>query len=490
MPFIDREAEVRKLRELTGERPRSLALIYGRRRIGKTFLLTHAWERSERVLYFTASATSPEINRRALLGEAREWTGRELRDEDHPTWRTVFRAIFELRPDEPVVIVLDEFQYLAASDDGLRKVASELNAVWEGPIHRSEGLMVVLSGSAVHSMKALEAGGSPLFGRLDWRHRLSPFDYFDAGKMVEKYDRRDRVFAYAAFGGTPMYLDAVDDTRALADNIVDLLLAPDGTVRIQVESALEQEEGFRDVAKYRAILASVGLKRREVGEIAAALGQQADTPLKRMLKELVRLEYLEEERNLDAPRNQAIRYRMSDPAQRAYYGLVLANESAIASAGPGRVWEERLAREVWPSYVGQEVFEDVVRQAYVRHAPVHELPYVETWGRWQGRDRDGRPVEIDLAARLLDGGVLTGSAKLRTRRADARVFLDHVDALERLAASGQAWAREALEPEAPFLFVSGAGFKGSFREVRKEHPDRPVITWSLEDLYPNFVEPG
>lgn len=481
--LVDREEEVRRLRQLANDAGRQMALLYGRRRIGKTFLLTHAWERRDAVLYFTASATAPEINRRALMREARAWSGAELREEDYPTWRTVFRAIFELRPAEPIVVILDEFQYLASTSGDLREVASELNAVWEGDIRRSGSLLLVLSGSAVHTLKALEAGGSPLFGRLDWRRRLAPFDYFDSGKMLEGYGPRDRILAYAAFGGTPKYLDTVADSRPLAENIIDLLLSPDGRVRIQVESALEQEEGLRDIAKYRAILASIGLKRREVGQIAASLGQESDSPLKRMVKELVRLEYLEEERNFGGPRNQPVRYRMADPAQRFYYGLVLPNESGIASSGASTVWQRRLAGDAWPAYVGREVFEDVVRQAYLRHGPDRGLPPVEEWRRWEGRDRNGQPLEIDVVARLLDGRMMTGAVKFQSRRASARVFLEHVHALERLAASGHAWAREALQPEAIFLFVCAAGFKNSFQEASEEQSERPMIAWQLDDLF-------
>lgn len=479
---VDRREEIAGLRALVG-RGRQLALLYGRRRVGKTFLLTHLWERPGRVLYFTASGTSPEINRRTLLREAGAWAGEELRPEDHPTWRTVFRAILGLRADEPVVVVLDEFQYLASTAEGLEEVASELNAVWEGRPGRGAGLLLILSGSAVGTLKALEKGGSPLFGRLDWRRKLEPFDYHDAGQMVEGYGPRDRVLTYAAFGGTPKYLDTVNDERSVARNIVDLLLAPDGKVRIQVETALEQEEGLRDVAKYRAILATVGLHRRTEGEIAASLGQRKDSSLKRMVQELVRLEYLEKGRNFDAPGNQAFRYRIADPAQRFYYGLVLANESAIASAGAPTVWRERLAEEVWPAYVGQHVFEDVVRQAYLRAGPADDLPAVEEWGRWKGRDRDREPLEMDVVARLLAGAMLTGSVKFRHRPADARVYLDHVRDLERLAASGEGWARTALDPESPFLFVSASGFKDSFRQVCEDDGPRRVIAWSLEDLF-------
>lgn len=482
--LVDRESEVRELRGLAASEGRQLALVYGRRRVGKTYLLTHAWERPERVLYFTASATSPEINRRALLREARIWSDADLRPEDHPTWRTLFRSIFELRPDEPIVVVLDEFQYLASDEKGLREVASELNAVWEGELRREAGLLLVLSGSVVQTMGALEEGGSPLFGRLDWRRRLRPFDYFDAGRMVPGFSGRDRVLTYASFGGMPRYLDAVDPDQGPDANIVDHLLSPDGNVRIQLETALEQEEGLRNVAKYRAILASVGIKRREIGEIAASLGQEADSALKRMVKQLVHLEYVEEERDFDAPGNEAFRYRMADPAQRFHYGLVLPNESAIARSGPGPVWTERLEPQAWPSYVGREVFEDVAREAYLRHGPDRGLPSVEEWGRWEGRDRNRMSVEIDIVTRLLDGRMMTGEVKFQSRGMGADVFLGLVHDLERLAASGQGWAREALAPESPFFFVSAGGYKPSFEEVLKESGDRPVIAWTLDELFP------
>jgi hypothetical protein len=91
-------------------------------------------------------------------------------------------------------------------------------------------------------------------------------------------------------------------------------------------------------------------------------------------------------------------------------------------------------------------------------------------------------VEVDVVARLLDGRMMTGSAKMRTRAADATVLLEHVEALRRLAESGRSWAREALEPEAPFLFVSGSGFKDSFREVAADL-GHPLILWTLQDLY-------
>jgi AAA+ ATPase superfamily predicted ATPase len=481
MEFIDREAESAELRALADSGARKLAMLYGRRRVGKTYLLTNLWD-SERVFYFTASATSPEINRRVLIEEAARWSGEELRPDDHPTWRAVFRTLLQMAPDRDIVVVLDEFQYLALGEDGLREVASELNAVWEGRVQRTGGLLLVLSGSAIRTLEALNGGGSPLYGRLDWCRQLCAFDYYDAARMVEGYSPADRVRTYAAFGGIPRYLRPVDPRRPLEQNIIDLLLAPNGEVRLQVETVLRQEEGLREFARYQGILGAIGIKRRTLGAVAAHLGERLDTPFRRLVERLVEMGYVEAERNFDERSTQAIHYRIADPALRMFYGLVMPNESAIASAGAEVVWSERLKAQVFPAYVGLHVFEDVVRQAYLRHGRARGLPAVETWGRWEGRDGARQGVELDVVVRLLDGRVMTGSAKMRSRPADATVLLDHVSALRRLAESGRGWAREALEPDAPMLFVSSGGFKESFRAAA-EDLGRPLVLWTLEELF-------
>jgi len=100
------------------------------------------------------------------------------------------------------------------------------------------------------------------------------------------------------------------------------------------------------------------------------------------------------------------------------------------------------------------VFEAMVPQAYVRRRRFHDLPLVEDWCRWEGRDRDRDPVEIEIAARLTDGRVLTGEIE---------------------------WTRTE-ERGSPPLYVAAGGFSDEFRSVAepvREH----VYLWTLEDFY-------
>ena len=478
--LINREHEAQLLNKLADGGQDSLVLVRGRRRVGKTYLLSNLWPR-ERALYFVASATTSEINRAALLAAAQRWADVSLRDQDHPSWRLLLRAVFSLKPNEPVVVILDECQYLADGDAGMSEFASELNAVWEMEVDRSAPITVILCGSALRTLAALESGGSPLYGRLSLSLVLRPFDYFDSAQMMPGFTMRERIELYAAFGGLPANLALIDPGRSAADNIVGQALSVEGAVRSRVAMQLDQEEGLRSVARYRAVLASVGLGASTAGEISARMGVKADTGLKRMLAQLVELSYLEVSADFDESRNRGLRYRLADPAAKFHYAVALPLESDVVAFGAPTVWSNLVAHGRFATYVGSQVFEEVARQAYRRLAPGRDFPLVSKWHSWQGVDRNRNPLEIDMVGRASDGRLVTGSVKYRTRVAGGDVYAQHIDSLQRLAASGKGWGREALQPDSPLLFVSAGGFGESFHAAKES--GRETIALTLADLF-------
>jgi AAA+ ATPase superfamily predicted ATPase len=476
--LINRDAEQRQLRALADADGRRLALLTGRRRVGKTFLLTHAWE-DRRFFFFTASKTTPEINRRQLIEGLAAWSGEDLRPEDYPTWRTVFRALLETGAPDPLVVVLDEFQYLGDDASGAMEVASELNAVWEGD-RAERPFLLVLSGSAVGTMEALASGGGPLYGRFDWQGRLQPFGYWHTAEMAPFEDLRDRALTYGIFGGTPRYLAAVDPEHSLTDNATRLMLDPRGEVRLLVETALEQEEGLRDVSKYRAILQAVASGCTERNEIAGRTGLRNDRALRDKLERLIELGYIETRQNIDARPNAAVRYGVADAAFRFHQRFVEPNRSVLARYAPDQVWEQAVA-PILDAYMGHE-FERIVAQAYVRRSAALGLPMVAEWGRWEGADRHRASVEIDVVSRLGGGGMLTGEVKWNRDPISADVHEGHLDKLRRMADAGRAWAHDALEPAAPLLYVAAGGFDDGF-VTAVEASGLPATCWTLGDLY-------
>ena len=478
--LVGRQAELRELRALAEAPQPRLALLTGRRRVGKTFLLRSAWT-EEQALFFTAARTSPELNRRQLLSDVARWSGQPIEPEDYPSWRSLFNLLLELRAPAPIVIVIDEFQYLAEDERGLAAVASELNAAWERP-RSPRSLLLVLAGSLVTTMEALASGGAPLYGRFHWQGRLEPFDYALAGEMAPFDSPRERVAAYAVFGGTPRYLAAIDTRAPLAENVARLSLAPRGEVRQLVETALDQEEGLRDVAKYRAVVAAVARGQTRRNEIAQRIGLANDAGLRDKLARLVGLGYLDVRSNIDARQNDPVSYRVADPAMRFHHRFVEPNLALLERLDPFEAWS-MLVEPHLASFVGLE-FERVATQAYDRLRRTRGYPLVERWGRWEGRDRDGASLEIDLVAPLLDGRVMTGAVKWNARPAGLGLHYGHLAMLERATHAGRAWAHAARGPQAPLLYVSAAGFEAGFAEALARD-GRPVTLLTLDDFAPD-----
>jgi len=475
---VDRKEEIERFQALLGRGSPQLVLVYGRRRVGKTHLLGRAWKDVD-AFYFTASETTPTQNRIALLTAFAQWSGEEIHMEDYPTWRSVFRLLLDHRSPDPLIITLDEFQYLGEDVKDLKAVASELNAAWEmrRPVRP---LVFVISGSAVRTLESLNSGGSPLYGRFAWQCHLRPFNYWHAGELTGFSSAHDRACAYGVFGGTPRYLAAIDPSHSLSDNIISLMLHPSGEVRELVQTALLQEQGLLEIPKYIAILRAIGRGRTELNEIAQATGLEKGHPLRDKIERLIALDYVRAGRNLGAKRTSPYRYRISDPAMRFFFDVVAPLESALATQSPAAVWRDHIAPN-FDAYMGH-VFETIVEEAYYRLQTPLGLPLVAEWGRWEGVDRERKPLEMDIACTLVDGRVLTGAIKWNRNVVDVHVHTEHLAMLDRLARSGVAWAHTALDPESPLLYVASNGFTDRFRRAAEASRDQ-VYLWTLDDLY-------
>lgn len=470
--MIDREAERNDLLELAARPQPMLVLIYGRRRVGKTYLLDNVWDESERFYFLFGDSTSAQ-NRVELLREFGRWRQEDVQVEDYPSWRTVFRLLLTTGPP---VIVLDEFQYLLEAEQG---IASQLNAIWDRELADRQ-VLCVLSGSEVSTMQRLSDSDSALYGRINYSKQLRTFDYFDAAAMVEGWSRRDQVYAYGIFGGLPRYLAAVRKSESLAEATIRTMLSRTGEVHLQLENLLAQERGIRDPASYRAVLAAVARGATQTNEIAQAAGLQ-DNKLKarRALETLESLGLIWRELNFDGNPKTGYRNRIADHAVSFWYRFVEANRSRLELGHAREVWRDDVEPHL-DTYTGK-VFESVARQALLRFHERWDLATSVDIARWEGQDKGRRSIEIDLVCRLSDGSIATGEVKWSSRPVGPSLHFDLLRNLEDLAQSGLAWAKDAQLDSAAFIYVSAAGFVPEFGSLVRDDPRVRLI--DLEHLF-------
>jgi len=128
------------------------------------------------------------------------------------------------------------------------------------------------------------------------------------------------------------------------------------------------------------------------------------------------------------------------------------------------------------------MFEQIVEQAFYRLQARLHLPIVHEWGRWEGKDRNGKSLEMDIAAALTDGRVLSGAVKWNTRPLDRKWHFHHLEMVDRLASSGVKWAHAANASDAPLLYVAAGGFAKEFEDAARASRQH-VYLWTLADLY-------
>jgi AAA+ ATPase superfamily predicted ATPase len=403
--LIDREQELASLEGAWGqaaaERPQ-LVVVWGRRRVGKTFLLSH-FVQERRAVFFGATQQAEGIELARLAESVRRDLGDRVADlvgGRFASWEAALRFFAALAVDEPLAVVLDEVPYLVNSTAGF---ASVVQAVWD---HIPEGtkLVMVLTGSAVAMMEAMVGAGGALRGRATLTLRLGPLDPWEARAFLPRLEPAAFFEAYAACGGYPLHLRGWDERAGTESNLVRLSGTPGGILLEDASGMLAEE--LPHAGGYARILAAVGRGRTRFGEIAAESDQRVERPI----EILIRAGLLAKTLPVGGPRGARASYELADPYLAFWFG-VLYSEIPQIEAGQGRAVMRRRAPE-WQRHLGA-VFEEAARAHARRLVARGELPEDLVVGRWWAAR--GEPCEVDVLGLRGAQSALLGEARWQAR---------------------------------------------------------------------------
>jgi AAA+ ATPase superfamily predicted ATPase len=405
LAFLDRADELRRLKGFFGARDGGLAVVYGRRRLGKSRLLSEALP-AKRAVYYVADDREATLQRAAVAGEvARLIPG--FSDVTYPGWDELLRRFWAEAPRR-AILAIDEFPSLVAS-------APELPSLVQKRVDAEgdRGIRVVVTGSSQRLMHGLVLDGSaPLFGRAREILRVGPLP---AGWIRQGISVRSAVAAteaFAVWGGVPRYWELAADRQGLSRAMEELVLSPLGVLHDEPRRLLLDD--LSDTTQASSILALIGAGCHRLSEIAGRLEKPA-TSLGRPLARLIDLGLIRR----DVPFGSSLRdskrtaYRLDDPFLRFWFRFVEPNRSRLAGGQSARVLRE-VERELHLQVAS--VFEDLVRQSVPRARYASEA-----WGpaaSWWGPGLDRSPMEIDVVAESEDGtSLLVGEVKW-SRRVD------------------------------------------------------------------------
>jgi hypothetical protein len=320
-------------------------VLYGRRRIGKTALVTEALKAHPRGAYHvgTRSTITEELGRlSATLGATWEMP---LLGAQRLSSTAALLALLE-GTSGPAVLVLDEFPFLVESDPTLPGL---LQASWDRRLSHGD-LKLVFCGSSVGMMEETFLGRhAPLFGRRTGQLRLGPLP-LSVLHEVFPWHPAEVVELYALFGGVPGYLQRLDPSRDLVSNLVARVLTRGEPLYEEVPFLLREE--LREPRVYHAILATVAAGARRFGEISSKVGLDRAN-LMRYLATLIDLGLVEREVPVTEKQPDKSRkglYRIADPFVRTWFTFVHPHRDLIERGaideGFRRVLRQRLAQHL------------------------------------------------------------------------------------------------------------------------------------------------
>lgn len=407
--FIGRKEELASLQELYNKKGFQMAVLFGRRRVGKTTLINRFIEKNK---CKSVSFVSTEMSEAELL----ERMGNDVLDSLAPSlsgklkfdsFDSIFDFIAEESEKERLVFVIDEYPYLSKScpfmDSLLQKY---IDNKW-----KKSNLFFILLGSLVSFMRDEVLGSSaPLHGRANLEFKINPFDYKDTALFVPDYNVEDKAIVYGLTGGVAKYLEQFDSKLSLDENIEKLFFSRNAFFSEEQVKTVITAEKMNPVA-YNSIIDAIAKGKTKYNEIQSSTGM---SDISYCLNNLISAEIVERR---ETPKPY---YIISDSMINFYFKYVAPGASLINS-GKGKLYYEQKVKESLHNFMGS-VFEKMAKDYILSNVGTKKIPcFLTDIVEYQNSVKTGKNIvliEIDLLG--LDGKnyVLAGECKFKTEKFD------------------------------------------------------------------------
>ncbi len=414
--FIGRETELEHMSKLYNSNKFEFVVMYGRRRVGKTAIINE-FTQGKPAIFFTGVETNEKQNLENFSKSILEFVTKKPANTSFDSFQTALEFVFDLAKEERLVLVIDEYPYVARASKSL---ASTLQLLIDKNKDTSK-LFLILCGSSMSYMEdQVLAYKAPLFGRRTAQFKVLPFEFRDACKYFNELSNEDKALAYGIVGGTPQYLLQLNDKLSMEDNIKNTYLNPTSSIYEEPQNLLKQE--VREPAIYNAIIAAIAAGYTKMSEISTKVGEDTSV-CATYIKNLVSLGIVKRETPFGEDSARKTIYSIEDNMFRFWYRFVPENTSII-SRGATELAYSRIQPHL-SDYMGS-IFEEICKQYLWTLLLTGKCAIDFTdIGRWWGTNPKTRQqVEIDIMGIADKNTALFAECKWTNEKVDLGVLED------------------------------------------------------------------
>ena len=338
--LIGREKEIKKLNELYHSEDAELIALYGRRRVGKTYLIDEVFRDR---LNFRHAGLSPidsekenvkaHLMKDQLTHFFRSLTMQGYKGKKTPeSWLEAFYMLEDLlvekyKDNERIVVFLDEMQWL---DTPKAKFMTGFEAFWNGwACHRKNLMVIVCGSSSSWILTNIINNHGGLYGRVTFEIKLKPFTLRECEQFLTSKEicmsRYDVIQAYMMVGGIPYYLRYFNKRLSLAQNINEIFFADEAPLKDEFNrmfaSLFKNAEPIKQIIKAIASK-NKGITRKELSEIT---GVTDSGEVSRQLNALIAGDFIIKYKSFGDNKRDEI-YKLVD--QFSYFYLTFLDKSS------------------------------------------------------------------------------------------------------------------------------------------------------------------
>ncbi|MDO8525646.1 MAG: ATP-binding protein [Candidatus Omnitrophota bacterium] len=448
MKFINREIELKALRNKWAKGTSQLIIVYGKRRVGKTELIKQFIKDKEAVYFLADKRTALEQLRELgqIMGDM--FNDDLLKSRGFESWLEVFNYIKKHKKGK-FIFAIDEYPYLVEAD---KAISSIFQKGWD-EILKDSGIFLILSGSSIGMMESEALTyKAPLYGRRTGQFLIKSIPFKEARKFFPKKDFDECLGIYTITGGIPAYILQWDPALSVNDNIKEKVFLNTEFLHNEVEFILKEE--FREPKNYLSILKAISWGKRKFGEIVNETGLEKNF-LTKYLMTLERLQIIEREVPVTEDTRQKSRkglYTITDNFFRFWFQYVFPYKSDLEI----QRYDEVL-RKMRESFKMLEAwtYETICRQMINDFRD--ELFTLERVGKWWENEK-----EIDVVAlNSQTKDILFGEVKWSEKQVGTNIYAElkekaaHVD-----------WKKGSRKER--YILFSKSGFTRDMIELAKK----------------------
>lgn len=330
MRLIARKRETEELERIYRSSRSEFVIVYGRRRIGKTFLVNQVFQNRFTFTYVGARNQSSSVQLQRFARQLQEFSGSPYAPTLH-NWEEAFeelKALIKLKPaNERKVIFFDEMPWI---DNPRSSFVEALEYFWNAWAAQRDDILFIACGSATSWMvNKLVKNQGGLHNRITAQIYLRPFCLGECEEFLHEqgchWDRYTILQCYMSLGGVPFYLSLLNPQESLAQNLDRLFFQKNAALREEFDelfnALFSQADKYTDVVKALASKRE-GLTRAEIISHTKLSGGG----LTKILENLGRCDFIETYSKFKSTVRNTI-YRISDPYTLFYFKFVHNNNS-------------------------------------------------------------------------------------------------------------------------------------------------------------------